>query len=629
MSNQLKGISIQFHLPLDCYRASLRVLSGNKLIDDFIELTQTFRNCTNRKKLEFIPYKQFTNIEYLAKGGFSVIYKATWVDGLITCWNYKKQKFNRKKNYDVVLKILNKSDKMDSDYLNEVSFFHCIKDSLDHSYKNDNIHQYLGITRHPETKNYIIVIEFAQNRDLHYFLNKGKNPLSWIEKLRLLHKISSGLKIVHDHNFINRDLHSGNILINQINIPAIADLGISKPADTSSDEDTVYGVIPYVEPEVLKGGKFTQASDIYSLGMIILEVISGYRPFSDRKHDEHLILDILNGFRPKIPTDIPHELVKLLERCWDPDPKKRTFKDFINFSILGFWEQRRRREMGDLGYELDQLIRKAKSGEIKFPEIIGTSILPTKINEQAIYSSRPLTPLISKALTLQIYYWGEHVKNIIAFLMKFDGNIPIDLNNLREQVENNYKEVEHYHDWLSSLRKLYIRVQERYFDKLNEEMTSEIFISLQNEDEFKTIKTEIRANPFLIQDWSKYRERILRILPGIYQSSLDKRMKENSERILKNQVKIIKGLRKLTYGTANRPLNKIISIWDPLYQYLAICPSYVNPPERDESVYTREFIEKTLLPMLKKEADELRATRVPPPPYLLDIHGALRVGSLR
>ncbi|CAG8781151.1 17074_t:CDS:2, partial [Racocetra persica] len=61
----------------------------------------------------------------------------------------------------------------------------------------------------------------------------------------------------------------------------------------------------------------------------------------------------------------------------------------------------RRREMGDMGYELDQLIRKAKSGEMKFPENLGTSILPTKINEQAIYSSRPLTPLISKALTLQ------------------------------------------------------------------------------------------------------------------------------------------------------------------------------------------------------------------------------------
>ncbi|CAG8777421.1 12446_t:CDS:1, partial [Racocetra fulgida] len=85
----------------DCYRASLRALSGNKLIDDFIESTQTFyRRCRHDKKLEFIPYKQFTNIEYLAKGGFSVIYKATWIDGPISRWNPKRQKYGRKGNYD-------------------------------------------------------------------------------------------------------------------------------------------------------------------------------------------------------------------------------------------------------------------------------------------------------------------------------------------------------------------------------------------------------------------------------------------------------------------------------------------------------------------------------------------------
>ncbi|CAG8609563.1 22542_t:CDS:2, partial [Gigaspora rosea] len=86
----------------DCYRASIRILSGNKLIDDFIKSTQTFyRNSKNRSKLEFIPYKQFTNIEYLNKGGFSVIYKPIWVDGPITRWCPKKKRFNRKGNYDV------------------------------------------------------------------------------------------------------------------------------------------------------------------------------------------------------------------------------------------------------------------------------------------------------------------------------------------------------------------------------------------------------------------------------------------------------------------------------------------------------------------------------------------------
>ncbi|RIB09285.1 kinase-like domain-containing protein, partial [Gigaspora rosea] len=247
------------------------------------------------------------------------------------------------------------------------------------------------------------VIEFAQNRDLHYFLNKNANTLSWLEKLKLLHKISRGLTFVHLHQIIHRDLHSGNILISERDKPAIADLGISKPVNESSDKNSIYGVIPYVPPEVLKGGKFTQNSDIYSFGMIIWEVISGCRPFSDRKHDEYLILDILNGLRPKIPINIPKDLIELMEKCWHQDPEKRRFMTFNNNLT----------HMHFLGNKLKELIRKVEIGEVKFLENKDTNILSTKINDQAIYSRRPLNLLISKALTLQSIELSSRGKKIV------------------------------------------------------------------------------------------------------------------------------------------------------------------------------------------------------------------------
>ncbi|RIB19361.1 kinase-like domain-containing protein, partial [Gigaspora rosea] len=183
-----------------------------------------------------------------------------------------------------------------------------------------------------------IVIEFAQNSDLNCFLTKKANTLSWLEKLKLLYKISIGLNLIHQRKIIHRDLHSGNILISQNSEPAIADLGISKPVNESSD--SIYGIIPYIAPEVFKERKFTEYSDIYSFGMIIWEVISGCRPFSDRKHDEYLILDILDGHRPKIPTNIPHELVEFMEICWHQDPKKReqVFPNSIWNVREGYWE---------------------------------------------------------------------------------------------------------------------------------------------------------------------------------------------------------------------------------------------------------------------------------------------------
>ncbi|RIB28183.1 kinase-like domain-containing protein [Gigaspora rosea] len=319
--------------------------------------------------LEFIPYEQFTNIKYLAKGEFSVIYKAMWVDGPITRWNFKKKNYNRKGNYEVVLKCLNNSEKMDSNCLNELKNFLICKNSHHLANYASTIHQYYGITQDPKTN--MMVIKFAQNRDLHYFVNKT-NALSWLEKLNLLNTIALGLLKLHrDFKLIHSDLHSGNILIDETGEPTIADLGLSKPMDASSDKNAIYGVIPYVAPEVLKGGKFTKQSDIYSFGMIIWEVISGCRPFSDH-------------------------LVELMNRCWESDPAKRHLdadpaKSYLNTTNIFL----------DIKSRFFNLIDKAKRGEIKFPENMDAKASPTEINEQAIYSSRLLNPFISEALTIR------------------------------------------------------------------------------------------------------------------------------------------------------------------------------------------------------------------------------------
>ena len=62
--------------------------SGNKIIDDFIRNTQI--NLVKRAgKMEFVPYEQFKNVEFIAEGGFSKIYKATWIDGPVINYNNK------------------------------------------------------------------------------------------------------------------------------------------------------------------------------------------------------------------------------------------------------------------------------------------------------------------------------------------------------------------------------------------------------------------------------------------------------------------------------------------------------------------------------------------------------------
>ncbi|CAG8768942.1 1294_t:CDS:2, partial [Racocetra persica] len=121
-----------------------------------------------------------------------------------------------------------------------------------------------------------------------------------------------------------------------------------------------------------------QCKDCYRAS---LRVLSSNKLIDDFIKSIQTSYNILNGLRPKIPIDISQKLVKIMENCWHPDLDKRIKLDC-------FWA-------------LQQLITKAIRREIKFLKNKDTSILLTKMNKQAIYSSQPLIPLISKALTLQ------------------------------------------------------------------------------------------------------------------------------------------------------------------------------------------------------------------------------------
>ena len=98
-----------------CYKMKERFKpSGNKIIDDFIRYTQ-INLIRNEGKMEFVLYEQFKNVEFIAEGGFSKIYKATWIDGPIYRW---LSRINPNKT--VVLKKLNNSKNITTKELNEV-----------------------------------------------------------------------------------------------------------------------------------------------------------------------------------------------------------------------------------------------------------------------------------------------------------------------------------------------------------------------------------------------------------------------------------------------------------------------------------------------------------------------------
>jgi hypothetical protein len=114
------------------------------------------------------------------------------------------------------------------------------------------------------------------------------------------------------------------IFILVIHHPFISDLGMCQPANKQPvEEEGVYGVLPYMAPEVLYGHQYTKAADIYSFGIIMNEFLFEEIPYNDIPHDEFLAIKICKGLRPKISKDIPKLLADLLTKCWDAEIENR------------------------------------------------------------------------------------------------------------------------------------------------------------------------------------------------------------------------------------------------------------------------------------------------------------------
>ena len=138
-----------------------------------------------------------------------------------------------------------------------------------------------GVTHDPQSGEYAIVIAFQNGGNLRELIKKNYSILNWSLIISNLTDIGDGLKQIHHKNYHHKDFHSGNIL-NKIQSDdsnfirsVISDFGLCCPANKSAEDKTLYGVLPFVAPEVLRGKEFTEAADIYNFGMLMSEIISG------------------------------------------------------------------------------------------------------------------------------------------------------------------------------------------------------------------------------------------------------------------------------------------------------------------------------------------------------------------
>lgn len=220
-------------------------------------------------------------------------------------------------------------------------------DSIIHNLKSESI--MMGQLRHPNIVScfgfsldkgcYGLVMELMPEGSLDGLL-KSTNNIPWKDLAQIAADISSGLAYLHSQNIIHRDLKSKNILLDGALRAKISDFGTAIINDETQSTEKV-GTVRWMAPEVVTNNNYTFASDVYSLGWVLWEIITRESPYP-RVPDDQVIEQIRQGNREEIPTDVLQELEKcpleeIIHSCWEINPTKRQTSPEISETLTSWY----------------------------------------------------------------------------------------------------------------------------------------------------------------------------------------------------------------------------------------------------------------------------------------------------
>lgn len=174
--------------------------------------------------------------------------------------------------------------------------------------------------------NYYIVMEYIEGKHLKELIKKrGKLTISEVVDIML--QITDGMSVAHDSYIIHRDIKPQNIMILENGLVKITDFGISMATNATqlTQTNSVMGSVHYIPPEQASGKGSSLQSDIYSMGILMYELLTGKLPFKGDNAVE-IALKHLKETMPNIREDlpnIPHSLINIILRSTAKNPKNR------------------------------------------------------------------------------------------------------------------------------------------------------------------------------------------------------------------------------------------------------------------------------------------------------------------
>uniref|UniRef100_A0A8C4EHJ8 receptor protein-tyrosine kinase n=1 Tax=Dicentrarchus labrax TaxID=13489 RepID=A0A8C4EHJ8_DICLA len=217
------------------------------------------------------------------------------------------------------------SEKQRQDFLSEASIMG--------QFSHQNIIRLEGVVT--KFKHAMIVTEYMENGALDRYLRDHDGEFASFQLVGMLRGIAAGMKYLSDMSYVHRDLAARNILVNNTLECKVSDFGLSRVLedDPEGTYTTSGGKIPirWTAPEAIAYRKFTSASDVWSFGIVMWEVMAfGERPYWDMSN--HEVMKAINeAFRLPAPMDCPSAVYQLMLQCWLQDRSKRPrFGDIVN-----------------------------------------------------------------------------------------------------------------------------------------------------------------------------------------------------------------------------------------------------------------------------------------------------------
>ncbi|MDX1741910.1 MAG: protein kinase, partial [Rhodothermales bacterium] len=170
-----------------------------------------------------------------------------------------------------------------------------------------------------------IAMEFIDGETLDERIAKG--PLALKDALSIAAQVAKGLRVAHEKDIVHRDVKSGNVMLTSAGVPKILDFGLAKTAASTklTQMGSTLGTVAYMSPEQARGEEVDQRSDVWSLGVILYELVSGRMPFAG-DYEQAVVYGILNS-EPEpltgLRTGVPMELERIVGKCLVKDPARR------------------------------------------------------------------------------------------------------------------------------------------------------------------------------------------------------------------------------------------------------------------------------------------------------------------